>query len=33
MIAKFKSENPDFDVDFESFVKELATDEVVSNPV
>jgi len=28
VIAKFKSENPDFDVDFESFVKELATDEV-----
>src|SRR5277367_2048717 len=32
VIAKFKSENPDFDVDFDSFVKELSTDEVVSTP-
>lgn len=32
VITKFKSENPDFDVDFESFVKELSTDEVVLYP-
>lgn len=32
VIAKFKSENPDFDLDFESFVKELSTDEVVLYP-
>jgi len=33
VIAKFKSENPDFDVDFDSFVKELSTDEVVPSPL
>lgn len=27
VIARFKSENPDFDIDFETFVKELTTDE------
>ena len=30
VIAKFKAENPDFDVDFESFAKELSTDDAVS---
>ena len=30
VIGKFKSENPDFDIDFDAFVKELSTDEVVS---
>lgn len=30
VIAKLKSENPDFDIDFETFVKELSTDEVVN---
>jgi hypothetical protein len=29
VIAKFKAENPDFDIDFESFVKELSTDDAV----
>jgi hypothetical protein len=29
VIARFKSENPDFDIDFETFVKELTTDETV----
>ena len=29
VIAKFKAENPDFDFDFEAFVKELSTDETV----
>jgi hypothetical protein len=29
VIAKFKSENPDFDIDFESFVKDLSTEETV----
>jgi hypothetical protein len=29
VFAKFKAENPDFDMDFDAFVKELSTDEVV----
>lgn len=29
VIAKFKAENPDFDIDFETFAKELATDDTV----
>jgi len=29
IITKLKSENPDFDIDFESFVKELTADETV----
>ena len=29
VIAKFKAENPDFDIDFETFVKELSTDDTV----
>jgi hypothetical protein len=29
IIAKYKSEIPDFDIDFETFVKELSTDETV----
>lgn len=29
IIARFKSENAEFDIDFDAFVKELLTDEVV----
>jgi hypothetical protein len=29
VIAKFKAEIPEFDIDFESFVKELSTDDAV----
>jgi hypothetical protein len=29
VIARYKSENPDFDLDFDSFVKELIADETV----
>jgi hypothetical protein len=29
IIGRLKSENEDFDIDFETFVKELLTDEVV----
>ena len=32
IISKFKAENPDFDLDFEAFVKDLSTEEVVRSP-
>ena len=32
VIAKFRAENPEFDIDYETFIKELSADDTVFFP-